>query len=592
MSSPGIDTTQQLNEGALFAERYRVTRLIGKGGMGSVYEVVDERTGGVRALKLMSASTSHSSSLRARFEQEAKIASRIESEHLVRIFDVGTQGARPFIVMELLRGEDLASVIARRRLDPSEALLYLRQVSRALERTHAAHVVHRDLKPENLFLTQRDDGSGCIKILDFGVAKVVEPRGPQASHTRVVGTPLYMSPEQVEGTSEIGPRADTHALAHVAFTLLTGFPYWEEEARDGPMALLMRLLKGPVEPPTARAARRGVALPRGFDAWFARAAAVSPAERHASPREAIDALFALYGAPSEAGASLAHGGSSRGSVDPSLPTATTVYGGLASAATMVGGTPPSARGSNPGFASVTYGASPESHSGVTSIGSSPEGAPLESSPSANMGAAPVALAPPPTPAALGSSPEAYSGVMPIPLAPTFTGPPSTQTFTPEAYASSTVIGPPPAFEAGSAPPIVAGAPSPEAKPARKHSPISMIAAGACAALLAIGFVVILVLGLQRGKAKRPASASASAASASASPERVGPRRSATRLARRSASRSPRSTARSCSSTRRCWRARSTRTRSSTRSISRTPSTRGKWTRSRASSRSCSARTAE
>lgn len=283
-----------LPAGTLFRARYRIMRLIKAGGQGAVYEVKDETTNRPRALKVMLPSLVDDADMRARFELEARVTGDIESDHLVRISDVGIDEASgaPFMVMDLLRGEDLQSVLTKRgAIPPSEALDYLAQTARVLDKTHAANIVHRDLKPDNLFVTSRDDGSPCIKILDFGIAKVIAQAN--AKKTRALGTPLYMAPEQVRGDPTIGLRVDVLALAHVAYTLLTGSPYWLEDAQADPSlaGLIMKIMGGVQESPVARALRRsGIRLPPEFEGWFRRATALSPDDRFESAGALIAAL--------------------------------------------------------------------------------------------------------------------------------------------------------------------------------------------------------------------------------------------------------------------------------------------------------------
>jgi eukaryotic-like serine/threonine-protein kinase len=279
-----------LQPGGCFAGRYRITRVIKSGGMGAVYEIEDEKTASARALKIMHPDLVGDAELRARFEQEARVTGGVESEHVVRTFDAGVEEASgtPFIVMELLRGEELGALLKQRGALPvEEALTYLAQAARALDKTHAAGVVHRDLKPENLYVTTRDDGSGCLKILDFGVAKVLTEGTGKT--TKALGTPLYMPLEQIQGSRDIGPEADRYALAHIAYAMIVGEPYWREESRDvGLVALCMKVANGIDEPASARAKRRcGTELPSAFDAWFARAVATQAADRYPSSVEMI-----------------------------------------------------------------------------------------------------------------------------------------------------------------------------------------------------------------------------------------------------------------------------------------------------------------
>jgi serine/threonine protein kinase len=288
-----------LQSGALFQRRYRVERCLRVGGMGAVYEVLDERTDARRALKIMLPSVVEDPGMRARFAQEARITGGVLSEHIVRTTDAGVdeETGVPFLVMELLRGEDVGSLLARRGALPGrEVVLYLFQVALALDRTHAAGIVHRDLKPENLFHTRRDDGSVCIKVLDFGIAKVMAQGGRT---TKSMGTPLYMPPEQATGKGALGPPADVYALGHLAFTLLAGEPYWEQEwrASEAPLAFLAEVARGVREPAGARAARHGVDLPARFDGWFFKATAVHPEERFDGAGAAVEALAVALGIP-------------------------------------------------------------------------------------------------------------------------------------------------------------------------------------------------------------------------------------------------------------------------------------------------------
>ncbi len=285
--------TTELENGGIFQERYQIIRCIKSGGMGSVYEVLDQKTASRRALKVMLPQLLSNDSLRARFELEAKITGQIESDHLVRVLDAGVDGPSkmPFLVMELLRGEDLGSVVQNHgALQPHDVVLYIGQTARALDKTHAANVVHRDLKPDNLFLTFRDDETPCVKVLDFGIAKATDVAIEGVQTRPMMGTPLYMSPEQMRA-EKVGPATDIYALAHIAYALLTGEPYWKSELDDSPSPFLLavEVLQGVQEMPTVRALRRkNVQLPYGFDAWFVKATARVPDDRY--PRASLAAL--------------------------------------------------------------------------------------------------------------------------------------------------------------------------------------------------------------------------------------------------------------------------------------------------------------
>jgi serine/threonine-protein kinase len=300
--------TSRLTIGTIFAERYRVERCLAQGGMGEVYEVVHLETERRRALKIMHAHVlmgDDSTGLRERFRREARVAAHVESEFIVDVFDAGIDEAtgQPFLVMELLRGEELGLRLKRLgRIAPAEAAIYLHQTALALDKTHKASIVHRDIKPGNLFVTEREDGQPWIKVLDFGIAKIVA-ESTAASSTQALGTPLYMAPEQFDPHARITASADIYALGMVAYTLLTGRPYWAPEARAGGVfALASIAIHGPQEPASVRAAARGVALPPGFDAWFARITARDPAHRHESATEAVRAFAVALGiAPSASG---------------------------------------------------------------------------------------------------------------------------------------------------------------------------------------------------------------------------------------------------------------------------------------------------
>ncbi len=272
--------------------------------MGAIYEVIDIKTQRRRALKLMLPSIVADEDMRARFKLEATVTANIESEHIVETFDadVDDETGAPYLVMELLRGKDLADILSERtRLAPPEVILMLAQAARALDKTHAAGIVHRDLKPENLFITRRDDGSIRVKILDFGIAKVIAASEGQQKKQQTInlGTPPYMSPEQILGDATIDHRADIYAIGHIAYALLVGEPYWLEESRNGDTLyrLLLRMVDGVKEPPTVRAQRYGVNLPPTFDTWFLRATAKNPGERFERASDLVMALGEVLNVP-------------------------------------------------------------------------------------------------------------------------------------------------------------------------------------------------------------------------------------------------------------------------------------------------------
>ena len=280
----------------VFAGRYRLGRRLGAGAMGAVHEALDLSTDRTRALKVMHAHMLERADLRARFALEARITARVRSPFIVDVVDAGVDDeGTPYIAMELLRGEDMSQRLRRAgRFDSAEALSYLAQTAAALDEMHRAGIVHRDLKPANLFLEERGAEGPRVKVLDFGVAKVV---AETLGHgTGVAGTPAYMAPEQLR-SGRVGPATDVFALGMLAFTFLTGHGYWDEEQTAGEdmIAFALVAVEGPREPATARAARLGATLPPAFDAWFARATAPDQRDRFRRASTAVRRLAEVLG---------------------------------------------------------------------------------------------------------------------------------------------------------------------------------------------------------------------------------------------------------------------------------------------------------
>ncbi len=302
-----------LSPGAVFADQFRVVRPLARGGMGAVYVVEQLGTARERALKLMHPQIASDEKAIERFEREAKVASKIESDHVVEVIGAGVdrKTVTPWLCMELLKGETLADRVEKSgRLSRADTLEVVRQLGHALSAAHAAGIVHRDLKPENVFLaTPRREGVPfTLKVLDFGVAALVaDAQG--AKTTQGVGSPMWMAPEQTN-VGRVTPATDVWALGLIAFYLLTGKPYWRAPSVEGSSltALLVEMMVEPMALASHRAKELmvGGLVPPTFDEWFSRAVDRDPTRRFPDARTAIPLLVALL--EGDAGASASASG--------------------------------------------------------------------------------------------------------------------------------------------------------------------------------------------------------------------------------------------------------------------------------------------
>jgi serine/threonine-protein kinase len=225
-----VDDEAALAPGDLLAGKYRVERVIGRGGMGVVLSaehlVLRQRV----AIKMLRGEVGAAAAARARFLREARAAASIQSEHAVRVYDVATtDDGRPYMVLEYLQGTNLDALIEEKgRLSIADACEYVVQACSAVAAAHALGIVHRDLKPSNLFLAERPDGSARVVVLDFGISKTPpsadEPHTTLTAPNAVLGTPQYMAPEQVRSSSAADRRSDVWALGVVLYELLAGAP--------------------------------------------------------------------------------------------------------------------------------------------------------------------------------------------------------------------------------------------------------------------------------------------------------------------------------------------------------------------------------
>ena len=274
--------------GTVVADKYRVERLLGQGGMGSVWAGRHVTLGQLVAIKFVHPKLAGSSEARRRFDNEAKAAARIKSRHAVSVYDHGVSDTgQPYIVMEYLEGEALERAIKRRgKLPFSEVVQIVAQSARALSAAHEAHVVHRDLKPDNIFLAKDSESSKLgysVKLVDFGIAKLVQDEAETgASATQagmVLGTPHYMSPE-------VSAASDIWSLGACAFAAACGRVPFEGDAIGD---VVLKVCAAPLPVPS----KLEPALPRAFDDWFAKCCSRKVAERFRSAAEAADALIRL-----------------------------------------------------------------------------------------------------------------------------------------------------------------------------------------------------------------------------------------------------------------------------------------------------------
>ncbi|MEO8703817.1 MAG: protein kinase [Kofleriaceae bacterium] len=285
-SPPQRPLTTTLEPGQVIAQRYRVQRLLGKGGMGAVYLADDEVLGELVALKIISSAfASDEQGMIARFRREAASARKVSSPSVIRIHDLGE--ARPgllYLSMEYFAGRTLAEVITQRGIVPLKDVQdILSQIASGLESAHAAGVIHRDLKPSNILVGER----GAVKIIDFGLATTGMAEGLTATGA-ILGTPHYMAPEQMRGKG-IDARTDIYALGALAYHLVCGRPPF---SGDNAIAIGFAHLSEP--PPPPRQLRKD--CPPNLEAAILAALEKAPDDRPATARAFLDRAFAASAA--------------------------------------------------------------------------------------------------------------------------------------------------------------------------------------------------------------------------------------------------------------------------------------------------------
>jgi serine/threonine-protein kinase len=288
-------------KGQVIAGKLRLERPLARGGMGSVWVAHHLQLDTPVAVKFMHPALTASESARTRFEREARACAQLQSPHVVRVSDYGVEDDMPYIVMELLQGEDLGQRLRREgRLTIADAARILDPICKALRRAHEMGLVHRDLKPGNIFLARHDDEE-IVKVLDFGIAKAITPAAPPQTSVspaavtqgagvtgsgNLLGSPLYMSPEQIRKSKEVDHRSDLWSVGVILYQALTGrTPFVEDEIG----AVLVAICTEPIPRPSSIAPDLGPAV----DRFFERALAREPSERFQNARELCDAFTAM-----------------------------------------------------------------------------------------------------------------------------------------------------------------------------------------------------------------------------------------------------------------------------------------------------------
>jgi eukaryotic-like serine/threonine-protein kinase len=346
----------------LIAGKYQLIQMIGRGGMGSVWEGRHITLGNRVAIKFIESDHAHSVEARQRFDNEARAAATIQSKYAIQIYDHGLMAdGKPYIVMEFLSGEPLDKRLSRTQAIPlQDTARIIQHVSRGLGRAHERGIIHRDLKPENIFLCpDEDEGGEIAKVLDFGIAKINSDSLSISNNTKtgaILGTPYFMSPEQARGLKNIDHRSDIWSLGVIAYRCVTGrLPFDGESVGD----LLVKICVAPLPVPT----EFNPHLPQMFNAWFARCLDREPSGRFATVQECATALAQLSGIT-------ARGSLHSGQLRPiSTQAMASPMGASAPAYVQIpsygGGTPmPAARATAAGLSTSTSSLQPKSNRGA------------------------------------------------------------------------------------------------------------------------------------------------------------------------------------------------------------------------------------
>src|SRR6266498_3159845 len=276
-----------MQSGAALAGRYRIERLISRGGMGAVFEATQLGLDRAVAIKLLLPALSRDEKMQERFRREARSAASLRHPNIIQIYDYGISDYGPYIVMELARGKSLRQLLNKGALEIGLSVDLMGQICSALAAAHSATIIHRDLKPDNIMVEEQSDGQILAKVLDFGIAKMREAQpdeeGANLTGANIIGSPAYMSPEQSLGTT-LDARSDIYSLGIVLYEMLTGSTPF---GKATPGALLTHQINTP--PPPLTAARPEIpAAHRG---------SLGSARRHPRRHRPPAGLGSLPGAP-------------------------------------------------------------------------------------------------------------------------------------------------------------------------------------------------------------------------------------------------------------------------------------------------------
>ena len=273
--------------GAVLGGRYRVEKPLDAGSVAIVYRALDQETGSEVAVKVLRALYADTTELSARFDQEARVLSALTHPNIVGLLDYGLESGTPFLVLELLPGRTLQEELALGALAPSAAFDVARQILEAVAHAHDAGILHRDLKPANVFL-QADEAGARVKILDFGLARLVNASGRRLTHFgQTVGTPAYVAPEQLATTAEADARSDVYAVGLMLFEMLAGKKLFAGAVHEQVRARMTE------DPPRLSDVLPDASIPAPVDEMLEKALARSPDDRFQTASEFLGALAAV-----------------------------------------------------------------------------------------------------------------------------------------------------------------------------------------------------------------------------------------------------------------------------------------------------------